>query len=109
MAGDVEYNGVYVCTIFWSFLHTADDHSRVRLRCNVLEHEDYINANFIDGFHRARAYIAAQGPLPTTFADFWQMVWEQNTHVIVMITNFIEGGKVIILRQSISGVYGHCQ
>ena len=73
----------------------SDDHSRVRLRCNALEHEDYINANFIDGFHRARAYIAAQGPLPTTFADFWQMVWEQNTHVIVMITNFIEGGKVI--------------
>ena len=76
-------------------IHTTDDHSRVRLRCNALEHEDYINANFIDGFHRARAYIAAQGPLPTTFADFWQMVWEQNTHVIVMITNFIEGGKVI--------------
>ena len=73
----------------------SDDHTRVRLRCNVLEHEDYINANFIDGFHRARAYIATQGPLPSTFADFWQMVWEQNTHVIVMITNFIEGGKVI--------------
>lgn len=103
--GDVEYNGMYYIL---AFLHTADDHSRVRLRCNVLEHEDYINANFIDGFHRARAYIAAQGPLPTTFADFWQMVWEQNTHVIVMITNFIEGGKVIILRQSINEVYGHC-
>ena len=80
---------------FFLDIHT-DDHSRVRLQCNgALEQEDYINANFIDGFHRARAYIAAQGPLPTTFADFWQMVWEQNTHVIVMITNFIEGGKVI--------------
>ena len=75
----------------------SDDHSRVRLRCNLVEHDDYINANFIDGFHRGHAYIATQGPLPNTFPDFWQMVWEQNTHVIVMITNFIEGGKVINL------------
>ena len=73
-----------------------DDHSRVRLKCHSPgeEHEDYINANFIDGVHRAKAYIATQGPLPSTFADFWQMVWEQNTHVVVMITNFVEGGKV---------------
>ena len=77
-------------------LSITDDHSRVRLRCNALEHEDYINANFVDGFHRTRAYIATQGPLSNTFADFWLMVWEQNTHVIVMITNFIEGGKVNI-------------
>ena len=69
-----------------------DDYTRVRLKSD--SHEDYINANFIDGFHRPRAYIATQGPLPSTFADFWQMVWEQNTHVIVMITNFIEDGKV---------------
>lgn len=80
--------------VLYCIFCVLDDHTRVRLRCNGLEHEDYINANFIDGFHRPRAYIAAQGPLPSTFADFWLMVWEQNTHVIVMITNFIEGGKV---------------
>ena len=83
----------FLCIISFSL---PDDHSRVRLKCHSPgeEHEDYINANFIDGVHRAKAYIATQGPLPSTFADFWQMVWEQNTHVVVMITNFVEGGKV---------------
>ncbi len=71
------------------------NHTRVRLDTQVgNEHQDYINANYIDGFHRPKAYIATQGPVPGTMADFWQMVWEQNTHVVVMITNFIEGGKV---------------
>ena len=85
----------HVCVILLhSLFLPPDDHTRVRLKCNSMEHEDYINANFIDGFHRGKAYIATQGPLPSTFADFWQMVWEQNTHVVVMITNFVEGGKV---------------
>lgn len=70
----------------------AYDHTRVRLD-GVREEDDYVNANFIDGLHRARAYIATQGPLPSTFSAFWQMVWQENTHVVVMITNFIEAGK----------------
>ncbi|XP_015195598.2 tyrosine-protein phosphatase non-receptor type 13 isoform X2 [Lepisosteus oculatus] len=56
----------------------------------------YINASFIkmpvkdEGF----LYIACQGPLPTTLADFWQMVWEQKSNVIAMMTQEVEGGKV---------------
>lgn len=40
------------------------------------------------------AYIATQGPLPETIEDFWQMVWEQKTPIIVMLTRVDEGGRV---------------
>ena len=56
---------------------------------------EYINANFIDGFRKPRAYIGTQGPMQGSFPEFWRMIWEQNTTVIVMITHLFEGGKVI--------------
>ncbi|XP_022448087.1 receptor-type tyrosine-protein phosphatase T isoform X4 [Delphinapterus leucas] len=75
------------------------DHSRVRLL--VLDgdpHSDYINANYIDGYHRPRHYIATQGPMQETVKDFWRMIWQENSASIVMVTNLVEVGRVKCVR-----------
>ncbi|KAK2822837.1 hypothetical protein Q5P01_022902 [Channa striata] len=72
----------------------AYDHSRITLRVeNSQGNSDYINASpIMDHDPRNPAYIATQGPLPSTVADFWQMVWENGCVVIVMLTPLVESG-----------------
>ncbi|XP_046397358.1 tyrosine-protein phosphatase non-receptor type 11-like isoform X2 [Ischnura elegans] len=77
------------------------DHTRVKLKevDPSIPGSEYINANYIkpedEPFSEGRMkhYIATQGCLPSTTSDFWQMVWQENTRVIVMTTKEIERGK----------------
>ncbi|XP_020568112.1 receptor-type tyrosine-protein phosphatase N2 [Oryzias latipes] len=72
----------------------AYDHSRITLKAeNNHGNSDYINASpIMDHDPRNPTYIAAQGPLASTVADFWQMVWESGCVVIVMLTPLSENG-----------------
>ncbi|XP_056594538.1 protein tyrosine phosphatase receptor type Ma isoform X8 [Triplophysa dalaica] len=73
----------------------AYDHSRVRLQpVEGEQSSDYINANYVDGYHRPNHYIATQGPMQETIYDYWRMVWQENTATIVMVTNLVEVGRV---------------
>ncbi|XP_063153421.1 tyrosine-protein phosphatase non-receptor type 7 isoform X2 [Candoia aspera] len=66
--------------------------SRVCLkRVNSQEEESYINANYIRGYAgQKKAYVATQGPMPNTINDFWTMVWQEKTPLIVMLTKLKE-------------------
>eukprot|EP00727_Mastigamoeba_balamuthi_P001178 m51a1_g11057 putative protein-tyrosine phosphatase 1 (398) ;mRNA; f:517831-519572 len=80
--------------------------------CNVVPYDDtrvvlsggacsdYINASFIDGEGEGteNAYIATQGPLPHTLADFWRMVWETSAAIIVMLGRERENSRVKVDR-----------
>jgi len=65
------------------------ENTRVRLQGNASEGSDYINANFLLN----KKYISCQAPIFPTLADFWRMVWEQHSIVVVMLTKLQEAGR----------------
>lgn len=65
--------------------------ARVKLKDNALS--DYVNASHLHAVNSRKHYIATQGPLPGTTKDFWQVVWENEVSVIVMLTKTVEGGQ----------------
>ncbi|XP_055087753.1 receptor-type tyrosine-protein phosphatase O isoform X4 [Periophthalmus magnuspinnatus] len=71
------------------------DFSRVKLvSMHNDEGLDYINANYIPGYKHGKEYIATQGPLPETRNDFWKMVLQQKSPIIVMLTQCNERRRV---------------
>ena len=71
------------------------DHTRVKLSSTTAEKfSDYINANYIRGPYKEKAYLATQGPKPETVYDFWRMTYFEQSPLIVMLTNLKEEGKV---------------
>ncbi|NXP15935.1 PTPRJ phosphatase, partial [Thinocorus orbignyianus] len=69
------------------------DISRVKLSEQNYATDDYINANYMPGYNSKKAFIAAQGPLPSTIDDFWRMIWEKNIYSIVMLTKCVEQAR----------------
>ncbi|GAB6023095.1 protein tyrosine phosphatase, non-receptor type 11 [Chamberlinius hualienensis] len=81
------------------------DHTRVILHGidSSIPGAEYMNANMIrpdddDGDGPHKCYIATQGCLPATINDFWWMVWQENSRVIVMTTKEVERHKVKCAR-----------
>ncbi|KAM8924719.1 tyrosine-protein phosphatase non-receptor type 6 [Pelodytes ibericus] len=76
------------------------DHTRVTLKCadKNIPASDYINANFVtnqlwgDG-EPPKRFIACQGCLASTTGDFWEMVWQEKSYIIVMTTKEVEKGR----------------
>ncbi|XP_044597450.1 tyrosine-protein phosphatase non-receptor type 9-like, partial [Cotesia glomerata] len=58
------------------------NNTRVRLK---KQGSNYIHANYVDGFDQVRKFIVTQEPMNNTLEDYWSMVWQAGTRVIVML------------------------
>ena len=51
------------------------------------------NHLFMQGYKQKKAFIIAEGPMPTTVRNFWKMIYDQKSAVVVMLSDLVEGGK----------------
>ena len=72
-------------------------HTQVKLRSKEKAFDtnvdNYINANHIRSAKQRNIFIATQGPLDTTFLNFWRMVWQEKVSIIFMLCPLKEGEK----------------
>eukprot|EP00124_Ichthyophonus_hoferi_P002291 Ihof_evm2s150 gene=Ihof_evmTU2s150 len=59
------------------------------------ESNDYINANYVTcgASSSEMRFISTQGPLASTIEDFWEMVWNEKSPSIVMVTKLVENRR----------------
>lgn len=66
------------------------DHSRVVLSSDDPAGSDYIHANYVDGYCWKKKFIATQAPMSRTIVDFFDMVWQNNSKIIVVVASMLE-------------------
>ena len=62
-------------------------HKHIKSLCPILSHWQ--------GYKCQRAFIITQGPMSSTARDFWKMVHDRKSGVIVMLSNLLEENEVM--------------
>lgn len=68
-------------------------HSRVKLSKSNSSKLDFINANYVNGWAKTNKFIATEAPFYDTIDDFWDMVWQNESEIIVVLTKIMEGDQ----------------
>ncbi|CAG9796836.1 unnamed protein product [Diatraea saccharalis] len=90
-------------------LFAADNHQEGRTDSDhnlaVLSKEEgfsnYYNASYIDGFNRPNEYIVGKSPTSSTSSNFWQMIWDHQTEIIVLLNDPEDDGDYFYWSQEI--------
>ena len=93
---NIEYQKSYL-DIFQDSNSHLDRYSDIKpYKHNTLKMSNksqYINASPINVQGKENYFISTQGPKPETIEDFWTMVYDYNSNVIVMLCKLLEGGR----------------
>ena len=49
--------------------------------------------HYMQGYKQKKAFIIAQGPMESTVRNFWKMIYDRKSAVIVMLSDLVEGGQ----------------
>lgn len=61
------------------------DSVRIRLESKSDDDDDYINAVKVNGYRQKDAFLVTQMPLENTVEDFWNLVYEHKSSLILML------------------------
>jgi protein tyrosine phosphatase len=67
--------------------YVATDLTRVVLQ-PMVGGTDYVNCSWVPGYSRADQFVLSQHPSPATIGQFWHMVWQTETSLIVCLSVF---------------------